>query len=166
VRIAVDPRRSNLDATPDDLFLKTDGKIKKARERFRGKDDSLLVFVATDKLSEGLDFHEQCNRLVHFEYSPSPLRTIQREGRLFRILGDGKKRARKIHVAVPVFRGTRDELLVKVMRDRLEAFDMLLGGVREVTSEDEEAGASEAIRGEIVRRVRKKLLRGKRLAVN
>lgn len=163
VKIAVDEGDA-------DLILSTDGKIKKARDDFRRKDGSLFVFVATDKLSEGLDFHEQCTRLVHFEYSPSPLRTIQREGRLLRILGGTQRSTRRILIASPVFKGTRDERLAEVMKHRLKAFDLLLGGVQPLDSYDDEDEQSENIRQQIFDLVKKTMGRAgnkpPRLAVN
>ena len=43
------------------------------------------VLVTTDRLSEGVDLHRHCRHLVHYELDPSPLRVIQREGRVRRI---------------------------------------------------------------------------------
>jgi len=135
------------------LFARTDKEINVAMGKFnKGK---LSVLVATDKLSEGLDLHKRCTHLVHFEYSPSPLRTIQREGRLLRILGGKKEKIqRSVYIAVPFFAGTRDERLVDIMRYRLKAFDLLLGGVRDIKPEDEENG-SEKIRQQVFDRVAK-----------
>ena len=43
------------------------------------------VLVVTDKLSEGIDLHRYCRHLVHYELDPSPIRTVQRNGRLRRV---------------------------------------------------------------------------------
>lgn len=43
------------------------------------------VLVTTDHLSEGVDLHRWCRHLIHYELDPSPIRTIQRNGRIRRI---------------------------------------------------------------------------------
>ena len=48
------------------------------------------ILVTTDRLSESIDLHNHCRFLIHFELPWSPLRVLQRVGRLWRIrLGDG-----------------------------------------------------------------------------
>ena len=44
-----------------------------------------LVLVSSDRLSESVDLHSACNVLIHFDLDWSPLRLIQRVGRLWRI---------------------------------------------------------------------------------
>ena len=87
------------------------------------------VLVTTDRLSEGIDLHGCCRYLIHYELDPSPIRTIQRNGRIRRVNSWAAKTKKPIRIAYPVFKGTRDEKLVKIMRDRLCSFDLLLGGV-------------------------------------
>jgi ERCC4-related helicase len=43
------------------------------------------ALVVTDKLSEGIDLHRYCRHLIHYELDPSPIRTVQRNGRLRRV---------------------------------------------------------------------------------
>lgn len=43
------------------------------------------VLVTSDRCSESIDLHGACNTLIHFDLSWSPLRMIQRVGRLWRI---------------------------------------------------------------------------------
>jgi hypothetical protein len=43
------------------------------------------VLVATDRLSEGVDLHRFCRHVIHYELDPSPVRTLQRNGRVRRI---------------------------------------------------------------------------------
>ena len=43
------------------------------------------VLVATDRLSEGIDLHRCCRHLVHYELDPSPIRAVQRNGRIRRV---------------------------------------------------------------------------------
>ena len=87
------------------------------------------VLVTTDRLSEGIDLHGCCRHLIHYELDPSPIRIIQRNGRIRRVNSWAAKTKEPIEIAYPVFKGTRDEKLVKIMRDRLDIFDLLLGGV-------------------------------------
>jgi ERCC4-related helicase len=87
------------------------------------------VLVTTDRLSEGIDLHGCCRHLIHYELDPSPIRIIQRNGRIRRVNSWAAKTEKPIEIVYPVFKGTRDEKLVKIMRDRLDRFDLLLGGV-------------------------------------
>lgn len=100
------------------------------------------VLVATDRLSEGIDLHKCCRLLVHYEFDPSPIRIRQREGRIRRIKGWAQRIGKPIEYAYPTFSNTRDELLVRIVKDRLERFDLLLGGASSVDigNIDNEAG--------------------------
>jgi ERCC4-related helicase len=66
------------------------------------------VLVVTDKLSEGIDLHRYCRHLVHYELDPSPIRTVQRNGRLRRVNSWAAIAGRPICYAYPAFRGTRE----------------------------------------------------------
>ncbi|CAB3800658.1 SNF2-related protein [Pararobbsia alpina] len=95
------------------------------------------VLVTTDSLSEGVDLHRFCRHLIHHELDPSPIRTVQRNGRLRRVNCWAARTGQPIRVHYPSLRGTRDERLVEVMRHRIMQFDLLLGGVRgDVDAED------------------------------
>lgn len=59
------------------------------------------VVVATDRLSESVDMHEQCSLIIHYELPWSPIRLIQRVGRLSRIRGGAFNRPDVYHVIVP-----------------------------------------------------------------
>jgi len=97
------------------------------------------VLVTTDRLSEGIDLHGCCRYIIHYELDPSPIRTIQREGRIRRINSWAAKTKEPIEIAYPSFPGTRDEKLVEIMRGRIQRFDLLLGGVgTEITSDNDD----------------------------
>jgi len=64
------------------------------------------------------------------------MRTIQREGRVRRIGGFAGKAGLSVEYAMPAFGGTRDERVVSIMRDRIRAFGLLLGGVPVLKEED------------------------------
>ncbi|RKH05024.1 DEAD/DEAH box helicase [Corallococcus sp. CA053C] len=120
---------------------------------FQGEPDVVLglfnspfgpdVLVATDRLSEGVDLHRCCRLLVHYELDPSPIRTLQRNGRVRRVGGWAGLTAQSIEYAYPSFNGTRDARAVEIMNRRLQRFDLLLGGVPPV-SLDEDEGADDA----------------------
>ena len=86
------------------------------------------VFVATDKLSEGVDLHGCCRHLMHYELDPSPIRTVQRNGRVRRVGSWSALKKEPIFIAYPALGGTRDQRLVEIMRQRLVQFDLLFGG--------------------------------------
>jgi hypothetical protein len=69
------------------------------------------------------------------------VRTIQRNGRVRRVGSWAALTCQPICYAYPTFGGTRDEKAVAVMRQRINAFGLLLGGVPSL--EDDEDGASQ-----------------------
>ncbi len=63
-------------------------------ERIRiRKDPRGLVLITSDRLSESVDLHKSCNVLIHFDLDWSPLRLIQRVGRLWRIKAFGQRKS-------------------------------------------------------------------------
>ena len=116
-----------------------DGHSNPPRTLYTGKPDIVLalfnspfgpdVLVTTDRLSEGVDLHRCCRHLIHYELDPSPIRTLQRNGRVRRVGSWAGLTGQPIQYAYPTFGGTRDEQAVSVMRQRLNAFGLLLGGV-------------------------------------
>jgi len=89
------------------------------------------VLVVTDKLSEGIDLHRYCRHLIHYELDPSPIRTVQRNGRIRRVNSWAAATHQEILYAYPAFRGTRDHRLVQIMKKRIDSFSLLLGGVQD-----------------------------------
>ncbi len=135
------------------------------RTLYTGKTDIVLalfnspfgpdVLVTTDRLSEGVDLHRCCRHLIHYELDPSPVRTLQRNGRVRRVGSWAALTNQPIQYAYPTFGGTRDEKAVGVMRQRINAFGLLLGGV---PSLDDDASDSEQSFAEaVLRGVRKNL---------
>ncbi|MCC6522375.1 MAG: DEAD/DEAH box helicase family protein [Polyangiaceae bacterium] len=128
----------------------SDGYSEPPKTLYTGKPDIVLalfnspfgpdVLVTTDRLSEGVDLHRCCRHLVHYELDPSPVRTLQRNGRVRRVGSWAALTKAPIYYAYPTFGGTRDEKAVGVMRQRINAFGLLLGGV---PSLDDDAGDSE-----------------------
>jgi SNF2-related domain/Helicase conserved C-terminal domain len=107
------------------------------------------VLVVTDKLSEGIDLHRYCRHLIHYELDPSPIRTVQRNGRLRRVNSWAAVTGQSIYYAYPAFRGTRDHRLVQIMKKRTDNFSLLLGGVQDFDVE-EVVGSQEAWRNQVI----------------
>lgn len=107
------------------------------------------VLVVTDKLSEGIDLHRYCRHLVHYELDPSPIRTVQRNGRVRRVNSWASITGQPIMYAFPAFRGTRDHRLVQIMKKRIDSFSLLLGGVQDIELE-EVRGSEERWRNEVI----------------
>lgn len=127
------------------------------------------VLVVTDKLSEGIDLHRYCRHIIHYELDPSPVRTVQRNGRLRRVNSWAAVIGQPIQYAYPAFRGTRDHRLVQIMKKRINSFSLLLGGVPDFKVE-EVLGSEEKWRNEVIAMAKTKLaavngpLRAKKLS--
>lgn len=137
-----------------------DGHSNPPRTLYTGKPDIVLalfnspfgpdVLVTTDRLSEGVDLHRCCRHLIHYELDPSPVRTLQRNGRVRRVGSWAALTGQPIQYAYPTFGGTRDEKAVGVMRQRINAFGLLLGGVPSLdddASDSEQSFAEAVLRG-------------------
>jgi hypothetical protein len=107
------------------------------------------VLVVTDRLSEGIDLHRYCRHLIHYELNPSPIRTVQRNGRIRRVNSWAAVTGRRVLYAYPAFGGTRDLRLVQIMKKRIDSFSLLLGGVRGFDV-DEVVGSEEDWRSRVV----------------
>ncbi len=114
------------------------------------------VLVTTDKLSEGVDLHRCCRHLIHYELDPSPIRILQRNGRIRRVGSWASLLKKPIEYMFPVFEGTRDAKAVEIMTTRLKSFDLLLGGVPDVDV-DAEDPANQSLVSEILCKAKKKL---------
>lgn len=54
-------------------------------EDFNSKEKNPYILITTDKFSESINLHQNCNILIHYELPWSPLRLYQRVGRLTRL---------------------------------------------------------------------------------
>lgn len=143
-----------------------DGHGEPPKTLYTGKPDIVLalfnspfgpdVLVTTDRLSEGVDLHRCCRHLIHYELDPSPVRTLQRNGRVRRVGSWAALTGQPICYAYPTFGGTRDEKAVGVMWQRITAFGLLLGGA---PSLDDDSGDSEQSFAEVVLRSARKDLK-------
>lgn len=119
------------------------------------------VLVVTDKLSEGIDLHGYCRHLIHYELDTSPIRTVQRNGRIRRVNSWASVTGEKIRYAYPAFGGTRDQRLVEIMKKRVATFSLLLGGVPDFDDLDIDliGAAEENWRSAVVQQAQKQLKR-------
>ncbi len=142
-----------------------DGEAERPKTLYTGKPDIVLaifnspfgpdVLVTTDRLSEGVDLHRCCRHLIHYELDPSPVRTLQRNGRVRRVGSWAALTNEPIRYAYPTFGGTRDEKAVGVMKQRINAFGLLLGGVPSLGEETSDSVQSFA--DDVLRRARRGL---------
>jgi hypothetical protein len=114
------------------------------------------VLVVTDKLSEGVDLHRYCRHLIHYELDPSPIRTVQRNGRIRRVNCWAAVSGQPVLYAYPAFGGTRDLRLVQIMKKRIDSFSLLLGGVQDFDVE-EVVGSEEDWRNSVIAIARRRL---------
>jgi ERCC4-related helicase len=114
------------------------------------------VLVVTDKLSEGIDLHRYCRHLIHYELDPSPIRTVQRNGRVRRVNSWAAITGKPILYAYPAFGGTRDQRLVEIMKKRVATFSLLLGGVQDFDI-DSTSAEDEIWRSEVVNKAKNQL---------
>jgi hypothetical protein len=117
------------------------------------------VLVATDAFSEGFDLHRYCRHIIHYELDPSPMRTIQRNGRLRRVDCWAARTGKPLMIGYPVFKGTRDERLVDTMQGRLKQFDLLLGGIGSDIQKEASDQEARQHQDEVLDVVRRKLSR-------
>jgi superfamily II DNA/RNA helicase len=117
------------------------------------------VLVVTDKLSEGIDLHNYCRHLIHYELDTSPIRTVQRNGRIRRVQSWAAVTGEKIRYAYPAFGGTRDQRMVDIMKKRIATFSLLLGGVSDFSDFDMDSTstAHEEWRSAVVQQAQRQL---------
>jgi superfamily II DNA/RNA helicase len=106
------------------------------------------VLVATDRLSEGIDPHRYCRHLIHYEPDASPIRTVQRNGRIRRVDCWASVGGKPARYAYPAFGGTRDLRLVRIMKKRIKSLSLLLGGVPDIDVAEE--GSEEEWRNKVI----------------
>lgn len=116
------------------------------------------VLVVTDWLSEGIDLHRCCRHLIHYELDPSPIRTVQRNGRVRRVNSWAAITGKPIRYAYPAFAGTRDQRLVSIVKKRLDNFSLLLGGVPDFDV-DEVTESDEQWRSDVIKEAKSRLIK-------
>lgn len=87
---------------------------RSATQRAFNRSGSLLL--ATDAASEGLNLHERCRLVIHFELPWTPMRLEQRTGRVDRL-----GQSRPVHEVLMVARDTAERLVLAPLIRRVRA---------------------------------------------
>lgn len=101
------------------------------------------LLVASSVMGEGIDLHQECRFVIHHDLDWNPSVLEQRTGRLDRIGALAERLGRNIEVYEPYLAGTHDEKMYKVVKDRAQWFDIVMG---RPSSSDEHSTDAEATR--------------------
>jgi len=105
---------------------------------FMDKKKAPYILIATDKLSESIDLHGACTVLVHYELPWSPLRLLQRVGRLTRMRSDGSfHKVEVYHIIIP---GSVEEERVNRLIRRTQLLHEELAWPKELYDETKKNG--------------------------
>jgi superfamily II DNA/RNA helicase len=85
------------------------------------------LLVASSVMGEGIDLHQECRHVIHHDLDWNPGVLEQRTGRLDRIGALAEREGRPIEVYEPYLAGTHDEKMFRVVKDRAQWFDIVMG---------------------------------------
>ncbi len=85
------------------------------------------LLVASSVMGEGIDLHQECRFVIHHDLDWNPSVLEQRTGRLDRIGALAEREGKKIEVFEPYLAGTHDEKMFRVVKDRAQWFDIVMG---------------------------------------
>ena len=85
------------------------------------------VLVSSSVLSEGVDLHWECKTVIHHDLDWNPSTLEQRTGRLDRIGSMATALGKPIDVFEPYTSGLQDEKMFKVVMDRAQWFNIVMG---------------------------------------
>lgn len=88
------------------------------------------ILVASSVMAEGVDLHLNCRHVIHHDLSWNPSTLEQRTGRVDRIGAKAEQVGRSIAVYLPYVGGTQDEKMYRVVTDREQWFNIVMGGSR------------------------------------
>lgn len=109
------------------------------------------LLVASSVMGEGIDLHQECRFVIHHDLDWNPSVLEQRTGRLDRIGALAERVGKNIEVYEPYLAGTHDEKMFRVVKDRAQWFDIVMG---RPTGTDERATDAEETRVPLHPRVR------------
>jgi superfamily II DNA or RNA helicase len=112
------------------------------------------VLVASSVMGEGIDLHQECRYIIHHDLDWNPSVLEQRTGRLDRIGALAEREGRNIEVYEPYLSGTHDEKMFRVVKDRAEWFDIVMG---RPSGSDESATDAEEARVQLHPRIKEAL---------
>ena len=85
------------------------------------------LLVASSVMGEGIDLHQECRFVIHHDLDWNPSILEQRTGRLDRIGAYAEREGKSIEVYEPYLAGTHDEKMFRVVKDRAQWFDIVMG---------------------------------------
>jgi hypothetical protein len=85
------------------------------------------LLVASSVMGEGIDLHQECRFVIHHDLDWNPSVLEQRTGRLDRIGALAERENKNIEVYEPYLAGTHDEKMYRVVKDRAQWFDVVMG---------------------------------------
>lgn len=85
------------------------------------------LLVASSVMGEGIDLHQECRHVIHHDLDWNPSVLEQRTGRLDRIGALAERERSNIEVYEPYLAGTHDEKMFRVVKDRAQWFDIVMG---------------------------------------
>ena len=85
------------------------------------------LLVASSVMGEGIDLHQECRFVIHHDLDWNPSVLEQRTGRLDRIGSLAEGMGKDIEVYEPYLAGTHDEKMYRVVKDRAQWFDVVMG---------------------------------------
>ena len=85
------------------------------------------LLVASSVMGEGIDLHQECRFVIHHDLDWNPGVLEQRTGRLDRIGALAEREGKNIEVYEPYLAGTHDEKMFRVVKDRSQWFDIVMG---------------------------------------
>lgn len=124
------------------------GTKREARERLIALFNTPFspdLLVASSVMGEGIDLHQECRFVIHHDLDWNPSVLEQRTGRLDRIGAFAEREGKDIEVYEPYLAGTHDEKMFRVVKDRAQWFDIVMGrpaGSDEYTTDAEEIRVS------------------------
>lgn len=120
------------------------GTHREVRERLIALFNTPLspdLLVASSVMGEGIDLHLECRHVIHHDLDWNPSVLEQRTGRLDRIGALAEREGTNIEVYEPYLAGTHDEKMFRVVKDRAQWFDIVMGrpaGADELVTDVEE----------------------------
>ncbi|MBR8034481.1 helicase-related protein [Burkholderia vietnamiensis] len=112
------------------------------------------LLVASSVMGEGIDLHQECRFVIHHDLDWNPSVLEQRTGRLDRIGALAEREDKKIEVYEPYLAGTHDEKMFRVVKDRAQWFDIVMG---RATGVDEHVTDAEEVRVPLHYKIRQAL---------
>lgn len=112
------------------------------------------LLVASSVMGEGIDLHQECRFVIHHDLDWNPSVLEQRTGRLDRIGALAEREGKNIEIYEPYLAGTHDEKMFRVVKDRAQWFDVVMG---RPTGADEHVTDAEETRVQLHNKIREAL---------